>query len=146
MASSLFSLGSLLAVLGWLVLLVALAAAPVRARLVAGVRFLIPALLGVAYIGLIVAGRDAFHDGGFSSIAQVRALFANDDALTAGWLHYLAFDLFVGAWIVEDAGTRKVWRLLVVPCLILVFLFGPCGYLLYMGLRLMRGQAKAVQS
>ena len=143
MASHLFSIGNLLAMAGWLTLLVSLAAPALRRPAIIAVRFAIPAVLAVAYIGLIIAGRDAFHDGGFSSIAQVRALFADDNALTAGWLHYLAFDLFVGVWIVEDALQRRVWRLAVVPCLILTFLFGPCGYLLYLALRLVRGQPKA---
>lgn len=143
MATSLFSLGSLLAVAGWLALLVALAIAPARKVLVTGVRFFIPAILAAAYIALLVAGREAFQDGGFSSITQVRTLFANDAALTAGWLHFLAFDLFVGAWVVEDAVKRGVWRLAVAPCLILIFLFGPCGYLAYLALRVMRGQPKA---
>ena len=44
----------------------------------------------------------AAEGGGFGSIAEVRALFANDSALAAGWLHYLAFDLFVGAWIARE--------------------------------------------
>lgn len=142
MASHLFSLGNLLAMTGWLGLLVALFVAPARGPVVTVVRFIIPGLLAIAYITLIALGRDAFHDGGFGSIAQVRALFMNDNALTAGWLHYLAFDLFVGVWIVEDALARKVWRLLVIPCLVLTFLFGPAGYLLYLALRAFRTQSK----
>ena len=143
MPSLVFSLGSGLAMLGWLVLLAALAAPAMRERLIVVARFGIPVVLAAAYVLLIVDGRDAFHDGGFSSIAQVRTLFANDFALTAGWLHYLAFDLFTGAWIVEDAGRRGVPRLLIVPCLVLTFLFGPCGYLFYLVLRTVTPQPKA---
>jgi hypothetical protein len=69
--------------------------------------------------------------GGFGSIAEVRSLFQSDAALTAGWLHYLAFDLFVGTWIVRDGSQRGVWGLALVPSLILTFLFGPAGFLLY---------------
>ena len=140
MAPLLFSYGSLLAGAGWIALLVAFFVTRLRPRIIVATRFVAPVVFGLAYVALLILGADAFKDGGFSSIAQVRALFANDNALTAGWLHYLAFDLFVGAWIVEDGTRRGVNRLLIVPCLILTFLFGPAGYLLYNLLRLTRAQ------
>lgn len=55
--------------------------------------------------------------------------------LLAGWVHYLAFDLFIGSWEVRDAQRHGLSHLLVVPCLALTFLFGPVGLLLYLGLR-----------
>ena len=58
-------------------------------------------------------------------------LFANPWLLLAGWIHYLAFDLFVGSWEVRDARERGIPHLLVVPCLVMTFLFGPAGWLLY---------------
>jgi ABA DEFICIENT 4-like len=94
----------------------------------------IPALLSLAYAGL-VAAYFAGAEGGFSSIAAVRALFASDALLVAGWLHYLAFDLFVGAWQVRTARAEGIPHLLVVPCLVLTFLFGPVGFLAFLGLR-----------
>lgn len=50
---------------------------------------------------------------------------------------YLAFDLFVGSWIVEDGLTRGINRFALIPCLGLTFLFGPAGLLLFLGLRLL---------
>jgi Domain of unknown function (DUF4281) len=85
---------------------------------------------------LFAQGWGQVAGGGFGSIDQVRALFADDSALAAGWLHYLAFDLFVGAWIVRDAATRQLPGLLVLPCLPLTFLFGPAGLLAYFAVRL----------
>ena len=55
--------------------------------------------------------------------------------LLAGWIHYLAFDLLVGAWEARDARERGIPHLFVVPSLILTFLFGPAGWLLYLGIR-----------
>jgi hypothetical protein len=55
--------------------------------------------------------------------------------LAAGWLHYLAFDLFVGAWIAERAGALGIPHLLVLPLLLLTFLFGPAGLLAFALLR-----------
>jgi hypothetical protein len=94
----------------------------------------IPALLAVAYI-VLVARALTQGDGGFSSLASVRELFANDWGLLAGWTHYLAFDLFVGGWEVRDAQRRGIPHLLVVPTLVLTFLFGPAGLLLYLAVR-----------
>ena len=74
-------------------------------------------------------------DGGFSSIEAVRALFQSDALLVAGWLHYLAFDLFVGAWEVRTARAEGIPHLLVIPCLVLTFLFGPLGFLTFLILR-----------
>ncbi|HEU6452531.1 MAG TPA: ABA4-like family protein, partial [Gemmatimonadaceae bacterium] len=61
--------------------------------------------------------------------------FENPWALLAGWVHYLAFDLFVGGWEVRDAQRRGIPHLLVVPALVLTFLFGPGGLLLYLAIR-----------
>jgi hypothetical protein len=136
MAGILFQSGSVIVLPGWLALIVAAFWAKPRPQLILAARFVIPALLAAAYVYLITMGLDAFKDGGFNSITQVRALFSHDGALTAGWLHYLAFDLFVGAWIVERGTERGLNGLLLLPCLVLTFLFGPAGYLLFLLLSL----------
>ena len=74
-------------------------------------------------------------DGGFGSLAELARLFENPYLLLAGWVHFLAFDLFVGAWEVRDARRVGIAHLLVVPCLVLTFMAGPVGLLLYLGLR-----------
>ena len=70
-------------------------------------------------------------EGGFSSLAGVAALFSEPWILLAGWTHYLAFDLLVGNWEMRDATKRGIPYMLVLPCLVLTFLFGPAGWLLY---------------
>ncbi|MGQ0590604.1 MAG: ABA4-like family protein [Sphingosinicella sp.] len=138
--ASAFSLGGLLAMAGWLGLLVSLFVRQARPYAWPVAQLLIPALLALAYLLLLLGGRDAFAEGGFGSIAEVRALFAHDAALAAGWLHYLAFDLFVGAWIVRDGLGRGLHPLFILPALPLTFLFGPTGLLLYLALRLALGR------
>ena len=127
----LFSLANAIAALSWLLL----ALLP-RRRWVTGVVTgrAVPALFAVLYIGLIVStfGR---VDGGFSTLAGVAALFTNQWLLLAGWIHYLAFDLLVGTWEVQDAQARRIPHALVVPCLFVTFMFGPAGWLLYLALR-----------
>ena len=94
----------------------------------------VPALFAVAYSGLIAA-RWAGASGGFSTLADVSALFQDPWLLLAGWIHYLAFDLLIGSWEVRDAREQRIPHLLVVPCLFFTFMFGPLGWLLYRTLR-----------
>ena len=94
----------------------------------------IPLLLAVIYVVLVAATLPG-SEGGFSSLTGVRALFDNPWALLAGWTHYLAFDLLIGGWEVRDAQQRGISHLLVVPALVLTFLFGPAGLLLYLAIR-----------
>ena len=62
-------------------------------------------------------------------------LFRNEWLVLAGWIHYLAFDLFVGAWEVRDSQDRGISHFLVIPCLLLTFFLGPIGLLLYFTVR-----------
>jgi hypothetical protein len=99
---------------------------------------LLPALLAAGYLALFLAYFRSHEVGfsAFSTLAGVRSLFRSDALLLAGWIHYLAFDLFVGSWEVRDARRLGIQHLLVVPCLLLTFMLGPVGLLLYFLLRL----------
>jgi len=68
----------------------------------------------------------------------VGTLFSNPRLSLAGWVRYLAFDLLVGSWELQDAREQGISHLMVVPCLALTFLFGPAGWLLYTILRSIR--------
>jgi hypothetical protein len=70
-------------------------------------------------------------EGGFGSIVEVRQLFASDALLTAGWVHYLAFDLYVGALQVKQAQRDQLSHLVLIPILIATFLLGPMGLLAF---------------
>ena len=131
-----FKVGGQLAILAWLMLLISLFVERLRPVAERAAWIVVPALLAIAYGLLIWTGFAESTGGGFGSIEQVRALFASDSALAAGWLHYLAFDLFVGGWIVADGLRRNIPALLILPCLPLTFLFGPLGLLLFLLLRL----------
>ena len=97
---------------------------------------IIPIILGVTYAYLMFSfSGSASEDGGFGSLAEVKALFGVDALLLAGWIHYLAFDLFVGAWIVRDAQKEWISHWLVLPCLFFTLMAGPFGLLLYLVLR-----------
>lgn len=126
--AQLFQYASTVAMLCW----IALALQP--ARVAPLLRFVVPAAMAVLYIWALVSSPKN-PDAGFGSLAQVKALFTQDRTVLAGWVHYLAFDLFIGCWEVMDAKERGVSHWLVVPCLFLTFMFGPAGLLLYFALR-----------
>ncbi len=131
-AEQIFSIVNLVAIIGWLLIAILPRWKYTRLVVVSGA---IPLLLAVAYLVLIVLffGR---AEGGFGSLADVMKLFTNEWAVLAGWIHYLAFDLFVGSWEVRDSQEKGVSHVLVIPCLILTFLFGPIGFMAYSILRL----------
>jgi hypothetical protein len=97
--------------------------------------FVAPLLLAGLYAWLLL-GHASPKGAGFSSMAQVAVLFRSPYALLAGWLHYLAFDLFTGAWEARDAARLGISRWIVLPCLALTFLFGPLGLAVYLLVKL----------
>lgn len=114
------------AVLPAWVLLLAFPRWPWTRRLVPAA-FVVP--LGLVYLWLLAT--NAGMEGGFGSLDGVAALFRNPWVLLGGWIHYLAFDLFVGAWEARDAQRLSLPHLAVIPCLLLTFMLGPVGLLLY---------------
>jgi hypothetical protein len=126
-----FGAVNMLALAGWAALVLGWRW-PVWSQRVGGIA--VPLLLAVAYAGLVLAFWSR-APGGFGSLAEVMALFTMPEIALAGWIHYLAFDLFVGAWEVRTARREGIAFLLVLPCLVLTFLFGPAGFLLFLMLR-----------
>jgi hypothetical protein len=141
-ADALFRLCNSLALAGWLLLVVtgwSPRASRVIASLITGL--LVPALLCGLYLVLITHWGG--HRGGFGSLSGVMLLFTDRWLVLAGWVHYLAFDLFIGSWQVRDARRNRVPFLAVFPCLVLTFLFGPIGLLLYLFLAGLISRGKA---
>jgi uncharacterized PurR-regulated membrane protein YhhQ (DUF165 family) len=99
---------------------------------------LVPALLGSVYVSIALFGPPAPEGAGFGSLEGVMLLFTVPEGVLAGWVHYLVFDLFVGAWEARDARRRGIHPALVGPCLILTLMLGPAGLLAYLALRAVR--------
>ena len=131
-ADGLFRLCNSTALAGWL-LLIFTGWSPRASRIISSfvTGLLVPALLCCVYLALI-ATHFGGSRGGFGSLSQVMLLFTDRWLVLAGWVHYLAFDLFIGSWQVRDARRNRVPFILVLPCLLLTFLFGPIGLLLYL--------------
>ncbi|MBE66238.1 MAG: hypothetical protein CMQ30_06165 [Gammaproteobacteria bacterium] len=96
----------------------------------------IPFSLGLVYVGLFLSQLGSMPEGaGFGSLTEISKMFSNPYALAAGWIHYLAFDLFVGAWEVYDSQKNGLTHWIVAPCLLLTLMLGPVGLALYLTIR-----------
>lgn len=138
---SLFSAAGAAAMSGWL-LLVVFPKHPF-ARIVAGV--VMPLALSALYLALIYFNFSG-APGGFGSLADVALLFSEQELLLAGWVHYLAFDLFIGAWEIRDSQRHQIPHLVMIPCLVMTFMLGPIGLLFYFAIRTAKSKSLSMES
>lgn len=138
MWDSIFGSANLLAMVMWAALILL----PRWPALLSAELYLGVGLLSLAYavfvIGILTGSIDPGGPGGgadFSTIDGVRAIFATDGGVTIGWIHYLAFDLFVGLWIARDADAKEFSRLVQAPILLITFIAGPVGLVLWLAIR-----------
>ena len=98
---------------------------------------LYPVVLGLAYIALIVASVRTGQGGDidFTTIEGITAIFSHPLGVLTAWAHFLVLDLFAGMWEARDAEERGVPWWALAPCLLLTFIAGPAGLLLYFVLR-----------
>lgn len=92
---------------------------------------IIPLLLSVLYAVYIFL---SIQEGGgldFGSLDSVMKLFTAKNAVLAGWIHYLAFDLVVGMWMLDQNQKLKIHPILMAPCLFATFMLGPIGFMLF---------------
>ncbi|TVZ26015.1 uncharacterized protein DUF4281 [Gillisia sp. Hel_I_86] len=92
----------------------------------------IPIILSFVYAVYIIKSLQNGGQMDFGSLSAVMILFTEENAVLAGWVHYLAFDLLIGMWILDQNKELGVHQALIAPCLVLTFLFGPIGFLLFM--------------
>lgn len=141
---AIFGAANMLALIAWACLILL----PRWPALLSAVLYLGVALLSLLYAVLLVSLMAGWVDpggsmegGNFSSIEGVQALFAAKGGLTLGWVHYLAFDLFVGIWIARDADAKGFSRILQAPILLATFLAGPLGLFIWLLVREPRARA-----
>ncbi|MDJ0652660.1 MAG: ABA4-like family protein [Xanthomonadales bacterium] len=129
---TLFSWANGIAFIGWVFLLLI----PRRQGPLFWVpQYVIPFGLGLVYSALILPQIFVADGGGFGSVQEVRAMFQNDAVLVGGWIHYLAFDLFIGSWIARNADDLGIPRLIQVPILAATFMLGPVGLVIFLAMR-----------
>lgn len=128
---NLFSIANSLAMVAWLLLFLAPRWKWTQRIVLSGGVTLI--FCG-AYLTLLLAYAGS-GEGDFWSLKGVMQLFTQPEAVLIGWLHYLAFDLFVGCWETIDAHKQGIRHLYILPCLGLTLMYGPVGLLAYWLLR-----------
>jgi len=129
-----FTAANTLTLLAWIVLILL----PWRDRTVPLLREFMVLALSATYAILIILLFTVFPSNSetdFNTIEGVRAIFSTDGGTTIGWIHYLAFDLFVGLWIAKDADARGFSRILQAPILVFTFMLGPVGLTLWLIIR-----------
>ncbi|KPQ03357.1 MAG: protein of unknown function containing DUF4281 domain [Rhodobacteraceae bacterium HLUCCA12] len=131
---TLFSIAGVIAMTGWLFLLFS-PLIPKWSNRIAGT--ILPVILSLGYVILLITPSSG-NAGGFGTLADVMELFSYEQAALAGWVHFLAFDLFVGAWACRAARAEGVSFWLVALCLPVIFLFGPAGLLAFQAIRTLR--------
>ena len=128
---TLFQIANPLALAGW----VALAFYPLAPRALGLVAFALAVALSVLYAALVLTFWSG-SEGGFGTLPDVMRLFDFPGTALAGWVHYLAFDMLVGLWIVRTARAQGIAHWMILPSLALTFLFGPAGFLSFVVLTL----------
>lgn len=95
-------------------------------------------LMAALYAFYVATGLGSFDFEAFSTIEGIKAIFATDEAVLTGWIHYLVFDLLIGNWILNQSQKHGIKHALIIPCLLLCFMFGPVGYLLFIFIKLIK--------
>jgi ABA4-like protein len=134
--SKLFKISSYIALSGWVVL-IGFPFWQFGHALVLSISVLL--LCGI-YTFLVFFGKKFDGEekvkGSFWSFKGVVSLFKTPRVVLAGWVHYLAFDLMVGLYIVSDAANLGISHWMLLPCLFLTLMFGPAGLLAYFVLKI----------
>jgi hypothetical protein len=125
---TIFSVANIGAMAGWLLL----ALSPLRRGPILLAARGVGVLLAVVYAGLMISRMSSGAPMDFTRLDGLAVAFSNPSVMLVGWIHYLAFDLWVGAWQVEVAPKWGVPHWALLPCLFLTFMFGPMGLLLFL--------------
>ena len=134
--SQAFWLAHIPALFGWIALL----AAPLFGQRAVPAARIAAAVLAIGYLALFVAAPDGLRALAENySLAGIGALFTDPRALLLGWVHYLAFDIWVASWEVEEGRRIGLTHWFVAPCVFLTIMLGPLGLLLFLAIRGRRG-------
>ena len=127
-----FWVAHLPALIGWIALL----AAPLLGDASIRIGRAAAAVLAVGYLIFFLAAPDGLQALATDySLAGIGRLFDDPRLLLLGWIHYLAFDLWVASWEAEEGRRLGIPHWQLAPCLFLTFMLGPLGLLLFLAVR-----------
>ena len=103
-------------------------------------------ILSGAYVFMIYKSYLTSYDfdGNFSlylGLDYISELFSNNTFLMMFWIHFISINLFVGGWIVKDSQKIFVNKFLVGISLIITYLIGPIGLLVYWLIRIFHSKS-----
>ena len=78
-------------------------------------------------------------DGNFSlylGLNELSRLFEDHLYIMIFWTHFIAINLFIGGWIVKDSQKFDINKVLMAVPLIVTYLIGPLGLILYWIIRI----------
>lgn len=92
----------------------------------------VPAAMALCYSYFLIAA-GGLPEIDFTSLEGISVLFSNPtpEAIAAGWIHYLAFDYWVGCSLLAQSQQRGIPHLWMILPLLATFMLGPVGVLLY---------------
>lgn len=132
---SIFQLCSGIAVAGWLILIIG---SPFILEIDKFLIGIVIVLFCLVYTWLVVSAFSPDDLKKFGSLDGVMELFRDKTMVTAGWVHYLAFDLLAGCWIKRNSLRHGIPHIVIIPVLVVTFMLGPVGLLLYLFIRTVR--------
>jgi len=134
---TIFRICSAIAMVGWLLLIIA---SPLAGGIDKFIISIVITLFCIVYAWLIFSSFAPADMKSFGSLDGVMGLFQNKTLVTAGWVHYLAFDLVTGVWIKKNSLKYGISHWLIIPCLFFTFMLGPLGLLLYLLIRTLKAK------
>ena len=132
-----FQICSSIAIVGWVLLIIA---SPFAGGIDKFLISIVITLFCIVYAWLIFLSFTPADMKSFGSLDGVMGLFQNKTLVTAGWVHYLAFDLLTGIWIKKNSVKYGISHWLIIPCLFFTFMLGPIGLLLYFLIRTIKAK------
>lgn len=113
------------------------------------------AIMGLTYVTALIA---AIHGGSssetsdpagggmdFTSLDGIRRGLGTREGALAGWAHFLALDLFAGAWIYRQAQKDGAPAWVRIPALFFTLMTGPFGLLLFLIWRIANGKGEQIE-
>ncbi len=126
-----FSLSSLLVMPFWF-LMIFLPRWKYTKTIIASPYIIVPAALLYAILILPNIG-STFAQLANPNLAGISKLLGSSSGATIGWVHFLAFDLFVGRYAYLESQKRNLNPILMGLVLFSILMYGPFGILIFLG-------------
>ena len=91
--------------------------------------------LAVAVVYVVAVAIVGADPSDLASWDGVRRLYEDEVMVLVSWLHFVAVDLFVGAWQARDAARLRLPRVATGFCVLMTFSMAPVGLAAYLLLR-----------